>query len=169
MVSQHNILLVVKEGLRPSQFLHKISRKMPKTYIELNIKAFSHASAYEYIKGKKDEPSGQKKDNKRKEHDVAKEPQQKKSRLEGNQAPTLTPKLFTSQFNSYTSCNTSREQILMQVEGRELLRNPGPMRVPVEQKNMSKYCKFHKDKGHDTAVCFQLRNQIEARIQGGYL
>ena len=57
MVSQESILLVIQEGLRPSQFLHKISRKMPKTYTELKIKAFSNASADEYIKSKKEEPS----------------------------------------------------------------------------------------------------------------
>ena len=44
-----------------------MSRKMPKTYAELKIKAFSHASADEYIKGKKGEPSGQKKETKRNE------------------------------------------------------------------------------------------------------
>ena len=57
MVSQDSILSAVQEGLRPSQFLHKISRKMPKTYMELKIKGFSHASTDEYIKGKKGEPS----------------------------------------------------------------------------------------------------------------
>ena len=57
----------------------------------------------------------------------------------------------------------------MQVEGRNRLQNPGPMKAPLEQSNMSKYCKFHKDKGHDMAKYFQLRNQIEALIQGGYL
>ena len=57
----------------------------------------------------------------------------------------------------------------MQVEGRNLLRNPVPMRVPVERRNMTKYCKFHKDRGHDTAEYFQLRDQIEALIQEGYL
>ena len=34
---------------------------------------------------------------------------------------------------------------------------------------MAKYCKFHKDRGHDTAECFQLRDQIEDLIQEGYL
>ena len=43
------------------------------------------------------------------------------------------------------------------------------MKAPLERRNMSKYCKFHKDKGHDTTECFQLRNQIENLIQGGYL
>ena len=57
----------------------------------------------------------------------------------------------------------------MQVEGRNLLPNPGPMRAPMERRNMSKYYKFHKDKGHDTWECFQLCDQIEALIQGGYM
>ena len=95
--------------------------------------------------------------------------QQKKSRPEGNQAPNLAPKSFTSWFNSYKPLNTSREQILMQVEGRNLLQNPGPMRALVEWRNMPKYYKFDKDMGHDTIECFQLRDQIEAMIQGGYL
>ena len=57
----------------------------------------------------------------------------------------------------------------MQVEGRNLLRNPGPMRAPMERKNMSKYCKFHKNKRCDTRECFQLHDQIEALIQEKYL
>ena len=60
MVSQESILSAVQEGLKPSQFFHKISRKIPKTYAELKIKAFLHASADEYMKGKKGEPSEKK-------------------------------------------------------------------------------------------------------------
>ena len=47
---------------------------MPKIYAELKIKALSRASTYEYIKGRKGELARQKKDNKRKEQDVAKDP-----------------------------------------------------------------------------------------------
>ena len=54
MISQESILSAVQEGLKPSQFLHKISRKMPKTYVELKIKAFSHASSDEYIRARRD-------------------------------------------------------------------------------------------------------------------
>ena len=35
----------------------------------------------------------------------------------------------------------------MQVEGKNLLQNLRPMRALVERRNMSKYCKFHKDRG----------------------
>ena len=156
MVSQESILSAIQEGLKPNQFLYKISRKIPKIYAELKIKTFSHASADEYIKGKKGEPSGQKKETKRKEQDNTKDTQQKKSRSESSQVPTSTPKPFSRRFDSYTPLNTSREQILMQVEGKNLLHNPGPMRAPVERRNMTKYCNFHKDRGHDTVECFQL-------------
>ena len=111
---------------------------MPKTYAELKIKAFLHASADEYIKGKKGEPLKQKKETKRKEQDNTKDTQQKKSRPESSQVPTSAPKPFSSHFNSYTPLNTLREQILMQVEGNDLLHNPGLMRAPVERRNMAK-------------------------------
>ena len=62
MVSQESILSTVQEGLKPSQFLHKISRKMPKIYAELKIKAFSYALVDENVKGKKKEPTEQKKE-----------------------------------------------------------------------------------------------------------
>ena len=135
----------------------------------MKIKAFSHTSVDEYIKGKKGEPSGQKKDAKRKEQNMMKDTQQKKYRPDSNQVLNSTPKPFTSRFNSYTLLNTSREQILMQVEGRNLRQNLSPMRAPMERRNMDKYYKLHKDKGHDTGECFQLRDQIEALIQEGYL
>ena len=44
----------------------------------MKIKVFFHASTNEYIKGKKGEPSRQKRDEKRKEQEVAKDPQQKR-------------------------------------------------------------------------------------------
>ena len=78
MVSQESILSVVQEGLKSNQFLHKILRKVPKTYAELKIKAFSHASTDEYIKSKKEEPFGQKKETKRNEQDNTKDTQQEK-------------------------------------------------------------------------------------------
>ena len=48
---------------------------MPKIYAELKIKALSYALADKYIKSKKGELSRQKKDNKRKEHEVTKDSQ----------------------------------------------------------------------------------------------
>ena len=48
----------------------------------------------------------------------------------------------------------------MPIEGRNLLWNLGPMKVPSKWRNIKKYCKFHKDMGYDTTEYFLLRDQI---------
>ena len=47
----------------------------------------------------------------------------------------------------------------MQVKGKNVLKYPGPMKNLIEKWNKNKYCKFHKDIGHDILKCFQLKEQ----------
>lgn len=42
-------------------------------------------------------------------------------------------------------------------------------RSDTAKKNKSKYYKFHRDHGHDTADCRDLKDQIESLVQRGYL
>ena len=37
------------------------------------------------------------------------------------------------------------------------------------KRNKSKYCRFHKDHGHDTDECYDLKQQIENLIKQGKL
>ncbi|KAK0607674.1 hypothetical protein LWI29_018490 [Acer saccharum] len=37
------------------------------------------------------------------------------------------------------------------------------------RRDTTKYCRFHKDHGHDTSKCFQLRDHIESLIREGHL
>ncbi|GAV74160.1 hypothetical protein CFOL_v3_17641, partial [Cephalotus follicularis] len=46
---------------------------------------------------------------------------------------------------------------------------PEKLRTPAENKNVEKYCRYHRDHGHDTEECRQLKNQIEDLIRKGYL
>lgn len=41
--------------------------------------------------------------------------------------------------------------------------------APPERRNPDKYCHFHQDHGHDTNDCFDLKEQIKALIQQGWL
>ena len=43
------------------------------------------------------------------------------------------------------------------------------MRGDLNKRNRNKYCRFHRDHGHDTDECFDLKQQIENLIRQGKL
>ena len=88
-------------------------------------------------------------------------------RYEEYRSRPIPPK--TPHYPYYTPLTTSRDQILMQIKGYPELKWPVPLTSPLNLRNPMKYCKFHKDHGHDTSECFQLKNQIEELIQNGKL
>ncbi|XP_043721011.1 uncharacterized protein LOC122668525 [Telopea speciosissima] len=68
-----------------------------------------------------------------------------------------------------TPLNTTRTKILMEVYDWGLLQWPQPMFSRPEDRNNNKFCKFHKDVGHDSEDCRPLKREIEDVIQKGYL
>ena len=57
----------------------------------------------------------------------------------------------------------------MEIEKDNLLRRPYPMKAPPSTHNKNKYCRFHRDHGHDTENYYALKNEIEELIRRGYL
>ncbi|GAV66501.1 LOW QUALITY PROTEIN: hypothetical protein CFOL_v3_10011, partial [Cephalotus follicularis] len=49
------------------------------------------------------------------------------------------------------------------------IQRPAPLRTSTAKKDSSKYCRYHRDNGHDTEECRQLKNQIEDLIRKGHL
>ena len=43
------------------------------------------------------------------------------------------------------------------------------MKGDPNKRNRSKYCRFHRDHGHDTDECFDLKQQVENLIRQGNL
>jgi hypothetical protein len=76
---------------------------------------------------------------------------------------------FEPRFNEYARLNTSRSQILMEIEKEEDLRWPKPLRSDLEKRNKNQFCRFHKEVGHDTDDCRQLKDEIEFLIRRGKL
>ena len=46
---------------------------------------------------------------------------------------------------------------------------PGKLKSDPTKRSRNKYCRFHRDHGHDTANCYDLKQQIEALIREGKL
>ena len=57
----------------------------------------------------------------------------------------------------------------MQIKDEEALTYLGKLKGDPNRRSKDKYCRFHWDQGHDTADCYDLKQQIEAFIKQGKL
>ncbi|XP_010246623.1 PREDICTED: uncharacterized protein LOC104589871 [Nelumbo nucifera] len=78
-------------------------------------------------------------------------------------------KLLVLTYNKYTPLNSTPTQILMQVGKEECMKWPKKMKRNPKRGNPKKYCKYHRDTGHDTEDCYDLKNEIEPLIRHGHL
>ncbi|KAL0462490.1 UNVERIFIED_CONTAM: hypothetical protein Slati_0136600 [Sesamum latifolium] len=75
---------------------------------------------------------------------------------------------YQPKFHRYTPISTTRTRAMMMVEKERLLQWPRKMRDTPAKRFSNKYCRFHKDKDHDTEECYQLKDEIERLIHQGY-
>ena len=57
----------------------------------------------------------------------------------------------------------------MQIKDCPSLKWPKKMKGDPSKRNKSKYCQFHRDHGHNTDECYDLKQQIEVLIKQGKL
>ena len=63
-------------------------------------------------------------------------------------------------YSNYTPLNTSLDQMLMQIKDDQSLKWLERMKGDPNKSNKSKYCRFHRDHGHATNECYDLKQQI---------
>ena len=81
----------------------------------------------------------------------------------------MSPQALGGRFKSFTSLTAPVDQVLMQIKDEEALTYPGKLKGDPNKCSKDKYCRFHRDHSHDTADCFDLKQQIEALIKQGKL
>ena len=65
----------------------------------------------------------------------------------------------------YTPLTASISQVLSEVQHERFLRWPSQMKSDPVRRDDTKYCEFHKDHGHRTDDCIQLKKEIEYLIR----
>ncbi|XP_022883099.1 uncharacterized protein LOC111399839 [Olea europaea var. sylvestris] len=68
-----------------------------------------------------------------------------------------------------TPLNIPHTKLLMEIQHMKELEWPKPMLTSSSKRNQSKYYHFHKDHGHDTEECVQLKEEIEHLLRRGLL
>ena len=71
----------------------------------------------------------------------------------------------TSRFMSFTPLTTPIDQVLMQIKDEGALTFLGKLKGDPNKRLRDKYCRFHRDHGHDTVDCYDLKQQIETLIR----
>ena len=71
----------------------------------------------------------------------------------------------TGRFISFTPLNTLIDQVLMQIKDEGALTFPSKLKGDPSKRSRDKYCRFHRDHGHDMSECYDLKQQIEAFIR----
>ena len=69
----------------------------------------------------------------------------------------------------FTPLTASVSQVLREVRNEQFLRWPTQMKSDPTTRDNTRYCEFHRDYGHRTDDCIQLKREIEYLIRRGYL
>ena len=69
----------------------------------------------------------------------------------------------------FTPLTASVSQVLREVRNKQFLRWPTEMKSDPATRDNTRYSEFHRDYGHRTDDCIQLKKEIEYLIRRGYL
>ncbi|PSR88450.1 Beta-porphyranase [Actinidia chinensis var. chinensis] len=167
------IIMAMMEGLRPGPLFDSLSKNVPETLSTLQSKADKYIAAEELAEAKRRRRG--KDDHKRKEPDTRRTDYREETRYK---RPDLDPKRSSNRRPRtpprrpefiLPPLNAPVAQVLSEIKHEEFVKWPGKIKTDPQKRNRNKYCEFHRDHGHNTEDCFQLKEQIADLIKRGYL
>ena len=141
-------------------------QSMPPRFTETGRPIYDKVDKYidteEFLKSKSssfgdDEPTKAKRKYEDPDRNWGKKPKQGQPKIAQDQIPV-----------TFTPLTRPIQEIMVAAKVQNLLKKPGKMKSPPEKRNKDKYCRYHKDHGHDTEDCFRLKIAIEKLIEAGH-
>ncbi|XP_057958739.1 uncharacterized protein LOC131151515 [Malania oleifera] len=159
-------LVALTTTLQPGSFLYSLGKKSPVNMGELMARTQKYINLEEMM-----DTRGSRIEQKRKNSSRERGESYRSAKRHKISALHASPNIRgqPSKFSTYTSLKVSRSKLLMQIRKKDYVSWPEPIRTPLHKQNMSKFCAFHRDHGHDTEECIQLKKEIETLIRKGYL
>ncbi|XP_052209262.1 uncharacterized protein LOC127812774 [Diospyros lotus] len=152
-------MVAFQNALRVGPFTQSLAKRPPQTFAEILSRATKYINAKEVMRAKRIEYSDKKE---KKSQNMEQKPEDKPGCRGERSGPRWSPVKFTL-------LNTPQVKILATIENKNYLKKPRPMKAPANKRSKDKYCRFHRDHGHDTEECHQLKEEIQELINRGFL
>ncbi|XP_052181856.1 uncharacterized protein LOC127794645 [Diospyros lotus] len=163
---QRIAMVALQNGLRAGPFAQSLAKTPPRTFTKALTRVNKYINAEEVMKVKRAKQPDKKEREKEKKKPVV----EQKTDYRPSRAPNH-PSFGGARGSpvSYAPLNASRTEILLALEDKNYLRRPPPLKSPLNTRSKKKYCRFHRDHGHETEDCIQLKEEIHELINRGYL
>ena len=158
-------LTTFKSGLKFREFVVSLAKNPPKTMAEMLLKAQKYMNVEDALAAIRDvEKPGEKG---RKEDDCRGQKRECLDRWISDRGKRKDER--TSRTVKFTHLVMPVDKILAQIKDEHYLKWPRPLHSSPNVRDKKKYCCFHRDHGHLTEECMDLKEQIEELIQKGKL
>ena len=138
-------------GLWKGKFLFSLYKNDPKTMFKVLYRATKYMNAEDTLLAREDKPR------KREKLENARQDQGRKKPRTGDRRDERRSKPPRGRFTSFTPLNASLDQVLMQIKDEGALTFTGKLKSDPTKQSRNKYYRFHRDHGHDTADCYDLK------------
>uniref|UniRef100_A0A2N9IZX2 RNA-directed DNA polymerase n=1 Tax=Fagus sylvatica TaxID=28930 RepID=A0A2N9IZX2_FAGSY len=161
------VLTAFISGLQSGDFLFSVYKDPPTSMSEMMYEAQRYMNGEDALQAR---DTGKKRRN-----DYADRPNEtleskpKMQRNQGKKREDRNRRGSNERFNHFTPLNAPVDRIFMQIKDDPALRWPGKLLTNPDRRAKDKYCRFHRDHGHNTEDCYDLKRQIEELIKQGKL
>ena len=138
-------------GLRKGKFLFSLYKNDPKTMSDVLYRATKYINAEDVLLARKKKPR------KRERQEDTRQDRGRKIARTGDQQDERCSRPPNGKFTSFTPLTVPIDQVLMQIKDEGALTFLGKLKGDPSKRPRDKYCRFHRDHGHDTGNCYDLK------------